>query len=213
MMRKVILYVTMSLDGFIASPNNELDWMLPVMDQEMGRDSVNFFKELDGGFMGYPTASGMIPYWSNVAQNPSASKGERDIAEAVNKLHSIIISKTAEKLEWANSELLLIQNDHDLIEGVRRIKQQPGRDLAVPGGVRTAQAFARLGLIDEYVFMVQPVALGKGKSVFTGKVELDLFSAKTYQSGILRLCYRPRLTEQTPANTNAGERIRDTENR
>ncbi len=191
-MRKVILYVTMSFDGFIAGPNNELDWMLPTTDQEMTADAVNLFNETDGGFIGYPTAAGMIPYWSSVAQNPSASKTERDIAEAVNKLHSIIISNTPEKLEWANAELLLAKNDNDLIEGVRKIKQQPGRDLAVPGGVRTVQTFVRLGLIDEYIFMVHPVALGNGKSVFTSRVELELVSAKTYKSGIMRICYRPR---------------------
>jgi len=181
----------MSFDGFIAGPNNELDWMLPTADDGMVADIVNLFNEVDGGFIGYPTASGMIPYWSNVAQNPLASQSERDIAQAVNKLHSIILSNTPERLEWANSELLLVKNDNDLIEGVKRIKQQPGKDLAVPGGIRTAEAFARLDLIDEYVFMVHPVALGNGKRVFTSKVKLELVNAKTYKSGIMRLCNRP----------------------
>src|SRR6266540_4226209 len=108
-MRKVILYVTMSFDGFIAGPNNELDWMLPTADDGMVADIVNLFNEVDGWFIGYPTASGMIPYWSNVAQNPLASQSERDIAQAVNKLHSIILSNTPERLEWANSELLLVK--------------------------------------------------------------------------------------------------------
>lgn len=207
-MRKVILYVTMSSDGFMAGPNDELDWMLPEMDREMLTDTVNFFNETDGGFIGYPTASGMIPYWLDVARNPSAPQGERAIARAVNKLHSIIISNTPETLEWDNSELLLVTNDDDLIKGVRKIKQQPGKHLTVPGGVRTAQTFARLGLIDEYMFIVHPVALGNGKRVFNSKIELELVSAEAYESGILRITYRPR---QAVPITTASESARSAE--
>ena len=191
-MRKVFLYMTMTLDGFVAGPNNELDWMLRTPDPEMNMDSVDLFMGIDAGFMGYPTASGMIPYWSNVIKNRSASKEELEIARAVNRLHSIIISNKEEKLEWENAELLLVKNDNDLVQAVTRFKQPPGRDLAVPGGVRTAQTFARLGLFDEYVFMVHPVAIGTGKRVFTKRVDLKLVSAKTYESGVMRVYYRPR---------------------
>jgi dihydrofolate reductase len=72
------------------------------------------------------------------------------------------------------------------------MKQQPGRDLGVPGGIRTAQTFVRLGLVDEYVLMVHPVAIGQGQRVFTDRVNLYLVSAKTYRSGVMRVCYRPR---------------------
>jgi dihydrofolate reductase len=73
-----------------------------------------------------------------------------------------------------------------------RAKQQAGKDLGVPGGIRTAQTFVRLGLIDEYVFMVHPIAIGKGQSVFTTRVNLELVSVKTYTSGVMRVHYRPR---------------------
>ena len=150
------------------------------------------FKGIDRGFIGYPTASGMIPYWLNVAKNPSASKAERAIAQAVNTLHPLIISRQEEKLEWENTELLVVKNDHDLVEAVKKIKQQPGKDLGVPGGIRTAQTFVRLGLIDEYVLMVHPVTIGNGKRIFMNRVSLELVSAKTYKSGVMRVCYRPR---------------------
>ena len=191
-MRKVVLYMTMTFDGFFSGPHGELDWMEQTPDQELNDDIVALFKGFESGFIGYPTASGMIPYWSNVAKNPSASKGERAIAEVVNNLHSIIISNKEEKLEWDNSELLLVKNDKDLVEAVTKLKKQPGRNLGVPGGIRTAQTFVRLGLIDEYVLMVHPVAIGNGKRVFTDRVNLELVSAKTYQSGVMRVCYRPR---------------------
>jgi dihydrofolate reductase len=191
-MRNVFLYMTMTCDGFFAGPNNELNWMSQTADQEMNDDIVALLSGADTGFMGSPTASGMIPYWSNVVKNPSASKGERAIAQAVNKIHSIILSNREEKLEWDNSELLLVKDDNDLVEAVTKVKRQSGRDLGVPGGIRTAQAFVRLGLIDEYVLMVHPVAIGNGKRVFTDRADLELVSAKTYTSGIMRVCYRPR---------------------
>jgi len=191
-MRKIVLNMTMTFDGFFCGPNGELDWMSQTPDQELNNDIVAFFQGVDQGFIGYPTASGMIPYWLNVAQTPSASKEERAIAQAVNTLHPFILSRQEEKLAWENTELLVVKSDDDLVEAVEKIKQQRGRDLGVPGGIRTAQTFVRLGLIDEYVLMVHPVAIGKGQSVFTNRVNLELVSTKTYKSGVMRICYRPR---------------------
>jgi dihydrofolate reductase len=191
-MSKVFLFMTITCDGFFAGPHGELDWMSQTPDQELNDDTVAFFQGVDRGFIGYPTASGMIPYWLSVANNPSASKDERAIAEVVNTLHSFIISRQEEKLEWENTELLVVKSDQELVEAVKKVKQQPGKDLGVPGGIRTAQTFVRLGLIDEYVLMVHPVAIGNGQRVFTDRVNLELVSTKTYRSGVMRVCYRPR---------------------
>lgn len=190
-MRKVFLNMTMTLDGFFAGPQGELDWMSQTPDQELNDDIVAFFQRFDSGFIGYPTASGMLSYWLSVANNPSASKEERAIAEAVNRLHPIILSNKEERIEWENAELLVVKSDNDLVEAVTRLKQQPGKDLGIPGGIRTAQSFVRLGLIDEYVLMVHPVAIGEGQRVFTGRVNLELVSEKRYPSGVMRVCYRP----------------------
>ncbi len=168
------------------------DYAKSVSSHELNDDIVAFFQGVDQGFIGYPTASGMIPYWLGVAQNPAASKEERAIAQAVNTLHPFILSNREEKLAWENTELLVVKSDDDLVEAVQKIKQQSGKDLGVPGGIRTAQTFVRLGLIDEYVLMVHPVAIGKGQTVFTKRVNLELVSVKTYKSGVMRVHYRPR---------------------
>jgi len=190
--RKVFLYMTMTFDGFFAGPHGELDWMSQTPDQELNDDMVALFQDIDSGFIGYPTASGMIPYWLNVAKNPSASKPERAIAQAVNSLHPLILSNKEEKLEWENTELLVVKSDRDLVEAVKKLKQQQGKNLGVPGGIRTAQKFVHLGLIDEYVLMVHPVAIGNGQRVFTDRTNLMLVNAKTYPSGVMRVCYRQR---------------------
>ncbi len=195
-MRKVFLYLTMTFDGFIAGPNNELDWMLPLTDAALNDDIAALLSAADTGLIGYPTAVGMIPYWADQAKNPSASKGERAIAEAINKIHAIVLSNTEEKPGWENAELLLVRNDGDLREAVARLKNQPGGDIGIPGGVRTAQKFVRLGLVDEYVLLVHPVAIGSGKRLFESRVDLDLVSGRSYGSGIMRVCYRPRYPQR-----------------
>jgi hypothetical protein len=130
-MGKVFLNMTMTLDGFFCGPNGELDWMSPTPDQELNDDIVAFFQGVDQGFIGYPTASGMIPYWLGVAQNPAASSEERTIAQAVNTLHPFILSNREEKLAWENTELLVVKSDDDLAEAVQKIKQQSSKDLGV----------------------------------------------------------------------------------
>jgi dihydrofolate reductase len=190
-MAKLVLTMTMSLDGFFSGLNGELDWMTQAPDPEFSRDNVAFFDRFDRGFIGYPTASGMIPYWLNVAADPQSTADLRALAEALNKLRPLLVSDREEHVPWQNAELLVAKDDAQLTGAVRREKGKPGKDLGLPGGIRTAQTFVRLGLIDEYVLTVHPVTLGNGKRVFTGKTSLQLIDAKTYKSGVIRARYRP----------------------
>lgn len=190
-MRNVVLSLTMTLDGFFCGPGGELDWMSQTPDQELNADMVAFLQSIDQGFIGYPTACGMLPYWLAVAQNPAASPAERATAQAVNRLRPIIISRQAETLAWEQAELLVVQGDEDLVAAVTRIRQQPGRDLGVPGGIRTAQTFVRLGLIDRYMLTIHPVAIGAGRRIFSSRVRLQVLSTRHYNSGVCRVWYRP----------------------
>lgn len=195
-MRTVRLYMTMTCDGCFAGPSGELDWMAAAADPDMNRNVVDLIGQADTAFMGYPTASGMIPYWHQAAAKPAASEGEHAIADAVNRIHSLVLSRAEEEIPWDNAELVMVRDDDQLREAVHTAKNQPGADIGVPGGIRTAQSFARLGLIDEYVFMMHPVALGEGRRIFNRRTNLDLHSAKTYRSGVTRLIYRPRQPER-----------------
>jgi dihydrofolate reductase len=192
-MAKLVVTMTMSLDGFFCGPGGELDWMTQVPDPEFSRDNVSFFDRFDRGFIGYPTASGMLPFWLNVASDPKAPDDLRALAQAVNGLRPFLVSNREEPVPWPNAELLVVHDDEQLVAAVRKEKEKPGKDLGVPGGIRTAQTFARLGLVDEYVLTVHPVALGSGKRVFTRGTSLELTGAKTYRSGLIRAAYRPAL--------------------
>ncbi len=196
-MRKIILYMNMTLDGFF-----NLDWMgqRPIIsDQELIDDTIAKIKGSGdvvtsgsgGAFVGYPFYSGMVIYWSRMENDPGSSERERAVANAVNNSHRIVISRTEEKLAEKNVELLVVKDDHDLVEAVTKLKQQEGSDLGIIGGVRTAQTFARLGLIDEYQLLVYPVAIGHGERLWASRVDLQLISVKTYPTGVMRVCYRP----------------------
>jgi len=75
-MPKLVLAMAMSLDGFFSGPDGELDWMTQAPDPDFSRDNLAFFDSVDRGFIGYPTAAGMLPYWQNVAGDPQAPAGQ-----------------------------------------------------------------------------------------------------------------------------------------
>ncbi len=91
-----------------------------------------------------------------------------------------------------NAKLVIRKSDQDLIDLIVKLKSRPGKDIYTPGGVRTAQKFSRLGLVDEYILIVHPVTIGKGKPLFTMRVELELIKAKSYRSGVVQLRYTSR---------------------
>jgi dihydrofolate reductase len=191
-MRKIILYMTMTLDGFVAGPNNDLDWFTPPMDDpELDSDIVEIVESVDTWIMGYPTGPGMVAYWREAEKNEKTQGWEMAIAKAVNKLHPIAISNKEEKVE-RGMELVIAKDDDEFVKVMDEIKQRKGGNVYVPGGVRTGQRFAKLGLVDEYILMVHPVAIGEGKRLFTSKTGLELTSAKPYESGVIQVRYRPR---------------------
>ncbi len=190
-MRAVHLNMTMSLDGFIAGPHGELDWMTTAHDADLTADIVALMGGVDEAFMGYPTAAGMIRYWADVAQDPDASQASRDIAHAVSDTHTFAISRTPEQIDVPNAEVVVAPDDAALIAAVTAIKQRPGRDIGLPGGVRTARTFARLDLIDQYVLLIEPIAIGTGQRLFDQRTALDLVEVKAYECGIVRVIYQP----------------------
>jgi dihydrofolate reductase len=191
-MRRLVLYMTQTLDGYLAGADGGLDWMTFPPDDQQDRDVVELLNAADIRLMGYPTAPGMVEYWDRVAENPDSPQWERDIAEAFNPLHTVAVSRSEEDLHVRDSELLLARDDDELTTAVEDLKSRPGKDIVLIGGVRSGQTFARLGLVDEYVLMVHPTAIGEGKRLFTQRTPLELVCAKPYGNGVVQLRYRPR---------------------
>ncbi len=183
--------MTMTFDGFVAGPHNELDWFTPGQDSVANKDILDILHSVDTWIMGYPTAPGMTVYWKNVEDKGTDQKWMLDIAKVVNRLHVIVMSNKKERLDMDNAELFVAKNDNELMNIVKDIKQSSGGNIYLPGGVRTGQNFARLGLVDEYRLMVHPIAIGDGKPLFTTRVKLNLVSSKAYKSGVVQMRYRP----------------------
>jgi dihydrofolate reductase len=198
-MRQIFLYVTMTFDGFLSGPHNELDWFDPGQDDEINKDIQQILHSADSLMMGYPTAPGMMAYWNGVREKNANPKWMLDVAHAMDNKHVFVISNENEDLKMEDAELVVAKNDKELTSAVEKLRESKGGDICILGGVRTAQNLSRLGLIDEYILMVHPVAIAKGKPLFISKMRLKFVSSKSYKSGAVQIRYRPakaRVTQQ-----------------
>jgi dihydrofolate reductase len=189
-MRKIILKMEVSLDGFASGPNGELDWAL-VGNEESWKYVNDLLSTVDATLIGRVTYQGFGYYWPSVAANPSSTKNEIDFAHWIENIPKIVFSKTLSTVEWKNSRLV----KENIAEEVAKMKQQPGKNLVMFGGIGIAQTFTQMGLIDEYRLNVNPVALGSGKPLFKDikdTINLKLQGTKTFNTGVVGLHYETK---------------------
>jgi dihydrofolate reductase len=186
-MRKIIVSNLISLDGFFAGPNGEIDWF--VTGEDFFEDSAATFEAIDAILFGRITYEGMLSYWTS----QEAIEGDPVIAARMNEQNKIVFSKTLDKVEWGKwDNARLIKGD--LGEAVRKLKAQPGKNMIIFGSGQIVAALTQLGLIDVYMTFINPVVLGSGKSMFAGvdhAVKLKLTDSKIFKSGVARLTYEP----------------------
>lgn len=186
-MRKIIVTMWITLDGFIAGPDGEMDWISEIYDEAMGNYEFDLVSAADALMLGRETYNSFAGAWPKVPDNPNASPGEVAYAHKVNAMRKIVFSKTLEKAEWHNSTLL-----RDIVPAeIEKLKQEPGKDIVIYGSASVIQALTNLGLIDEYQILVHPLALGSGKPLFKDRVQLKLVNTKTHPSGVVILYYQP----------------------
>lgn len=183
-MRKLIYSMGVSLDGFIAGPDGEIDWSTP--DEELHRFHNEQTRELGAHLLGRRLYEVMV-YWETADEKPSASDYELEFARIWKDLPKIVFSKTLEKVE---GKARLVRDG--VAEEVARLKEQPGRDVAV-GGARLASTLSKLGLIDEYRLFVSPVVLGGGTPYFPAldqRINLELVETRMFASRVVYVRYR-----------------------
>lgn len=188
-MRKVVLFMHISLDGFAAGPNGELDWI--SYDEELEKYAEEVVRTVGAPLYGRVTYQMMESYWPTVLTNPAATRHEIEHAHWVENIPKIVFSKTLEKVEWNNTTLI---KDNIAVE-ISKLKQQPGKDLVIFGSPGLAHTLMRLDLIDEYRLTVNPVILGSGMPVFKDlkdRGELKLLNTKTFGSGVIALHYETK---------------------
>ncbi len=188
-MRKIIVTMWVTLDGFIAGPNGEMNWIM--VDQAMGQYEDDLVSSADTLILGRVTYQSFAGSWPYVPENPSVSEGEKEYARKLNSMRKIVFSKTLEKAEWNNSQLV----KEVLPEEIAKMKQEPGKDIVIYGSASIVQTLTNLGLIDEYQLLVHPVVLGSGKPLFAGiakPAQLRLLQTKSFPSGVVGLYYEPQ---------------------
>ena len=187
-MRKLVLQMMMTLDGFIAGDKGELDWI--DNDPALGEAHTALAKGADAALIGAHLYKDMSGFWPAVAAGPDAA--EAAFAKLMNDMKKIVIANKPETLEWNNSEQLQVESEADLVKKVQELKDQDGQYLLAYGGVQTVQTLAKHGLIDEYRLDMCPVVLGSGKKLFVDRAELELVSSTPYASGTVTVTYRPK---------------------
>lgn len=183
-MRKVIVFNMITLDGFFSGPNGEIDWH--QTDEEFNDFAVEQLNTLDTLLFGRVTYEGMASYWST----PMAIQNDPVVAGQMNSIAKIAFSRTLDRVEWQNTRLV---KDH-IAEEITKLKQQPGKDMAIFGSGNLTVEFTRLGLVDEYRLIINPVVLGEGVPLFKGlnqKLNLKLTQSRPFKNGNVLLFYQP----------------------
>jgi dihydrofolate reductase len=184
MARSLIYSMSVSLDGFIAGPDGEIDWGAP--DEELHRFHNERVREIGTQLCGRRLYEVML-FWETVDANPSAPEHVLEFARIWKALPKTVFSTTLTTVE-GNWRLAT----GDIAAEVAELKRQPGKDIAV-GGAGLAAACIELGLVDEYQLFICPVVLGGGTPLFppvSERIELELVETRTFASRVVYARYR-----------------------
>ena len=190
-MRKVIVSNLVSLDGYYAGPNGEIDWFTGLADKEFESYAIDLISTADTMLFGRVTYELMASYW------PTATPATDDprIIDAMNSFPKVVFSKTLEKVEWTNSRLV----KSDVAEEVLRLKQLPAspsggsvKNMVIYGSGTIVSALAHKNLIDDYRIFVCPTILGGGQPLFkdiVDRIHLRLLETTRFGTGMVALHY------------------------
>jgi dihydrofolate reductase len=187
--RKLRLHVQMSIDGCIAGPNNEMDWMGGLLDDELIKYEYKLHEPVDTILLGRKMTDVFISYWSNVMNKPDDPWYA--VAKKMIETPKVVFTKTLNKSKWINTDIAT----GDLIEEVSKIKSQNGRDIIVYGGASFDSSLIKEKLIDEFYLFVNPIVMGSGKTIFRDLKEiqkLKLIDSKVFDCGLVLLHYEAK---------------------
>lgn len=182
-MRKLIYAINTTLDGCV-------DHTKQRADDETLEYFTQLLREVGLQVFGRKTYELMVPYWPEVAKDPSASKADREFAEAFESVHRVVFSRSLESVKDRNTRIVRT----NLRDEILRLKQEQGKNILV-GGIDIPSQLIELGLVDEYRFVVGPILAGEGRRLLDGvspqeRLQLQLVDSKIFKSGCVALHYR-----------------------
>ncbi len=186
-MRKLKLHVDISVDGCIAGPNNEMDWIDFTWNEKLRKYEGRLHESVDTILLGRKMTNEFISYWSNVMNKPDDPWNA--FAKKMIETPKIVFTKTLDKSEWPNTEIAT----GDLKDEITKLKsQEGGGDIIVYGGASFDSSLIKENLIDEFYLFINPVAIGNGKTIFKDLKEIRKFTlieSIAFDSGIVLLHY------------------------
>jgi dihydrofolate reductase len=188
-MRKLKLQVQMTVDGYIAGPNGEMDWVTFNWDDALKQYVTDLTEPVDCIVLGRKLAEGFIPHWAGVAadpDNPEVTAGQK-----FTDTPKVVFTKTLDKSAWDNTVLA----KGDLVDEIAQLKKQAGQDIIAYGGATFVSALIKQGVIDEFHLFINPAAIGNGMTIFKeldSKQNLTLVKATSFDCGIVVLNYEPK---------------------
>jgi dihydrofolate reductase len=182
-MRKIVAGLAMSLDGVVESPN---EWGMQYFNDEVMEVISAGVAQADAVLLGRRTYLEFAELWPNQGS-------EVPMADFLNNAPKYVVSTTLETLAWANSSLVT----GDLAGELTKLKQQPGKNILIPGSPMLVRSLLREGLLDELALNICPIVVGSGLRLFdetTDHVRLELVESRTYSTGVVGVGYRPAST-------------------
>src|SRR6185369_4238992 len=176
-MRKIISFMHISLDGFVAGPNREMDWI--KVDQEIFDYVGKRISEGDTALYGRVTYQMMENYWPTAGDKPTATRHDIEHSKWYSKVHKVVLSKTMTEAGLTNTKII----SDNLFENINEIKQQGGSEILLFGSPTATHSLMQLNLIDGYWLFVNPIILGRGIPLFANikeKTKLDLLGTRRF---------------------------------
>jgi len=185
-MRKVISFMHISLDGFVAGLNGEMDWI--KVDQEIFDHVGKRISEGDTALYGRVTYQLMESYWPTAADKPTASKHDIEHSKWYSKVHKVVLSKTMKEAGLTNTKII----SDNIADRINEIKKSGDNDILLFGSPTATHSLIQLNLIDGYWLFVNPIILGHGIPLFVDikdKIKLKLLTTRQFTCGVTELNY------------------------
>jgi dihydrofolate reductase len=184
-MRNVIFAINITLDGCC-------DHTKMIGDEEIHEYFTHLMRDVDLLVFGRKTYQLMVPYWPDVAKNQSETKASHEFAKTFVSKNKIVFSQSLEGAEDSNTKIVRTSLQDEIV----RLKHEQGKNILV-GGVSIPSQLIELGLVDEYLFVVQPIVAGEGRRLLEGvslpeRFQLKLVESKIFKSGCVGLRYLKR---------------------
>ncbi len=187
-MRKLKLQMQVSANGYVAGPNDELDWMTWNWSNDLTTYVTHLTDSIDTILLGRKMTDGFISHWDAAAKN--LNDPSRDFAKKMVDVHKVVFTKTLESSAWENTVLA----KGNIADEVNNLKAQNGKDIIVYGGAGLVSSLIKEGLIDELYLFVNPTAIPQGLTIFgeaEEKTALKVKEVKAFDCGVVLLIYLP----------------------